>query len=549
VVALVAASTKPPRRTAPAGEECASGALGPFGPPRTGEDPMPTELIINTRPYETRVALVENGLIAELHIERETGQELMGNIYLGTVVRVLPGMQAAFVDIGLERTGFLYVSDVHRRLTDMEDAMVRQSAAGGGGDLVAREPAVSEAASNIPFTIEELLHVGQDILVQVSKEPIGTKGARLTTHVSLPGRHLVLMPTVTHIGVSRRIEDPTERERLRTIVREMTPDNLGFIVRTVSEGANPEKLHSEMDFLLKLWDTIQRTMDRAVSPALIYKDLAVSLRAVRDLFTREVDRLVIDSEEEFRNITAFIENFAPRLRHSVELYEGNEPIFDSYGIEMEISRALENKIWLKSGGSIVIEITEALTAIDVNTGSYVGKRNLEETILKTNLEAVKEIAYQVRLRNIGGLIVIDFIDMERKSSRDRVFTALKDAMKKDRAKTHVLRMSELGLIEMTRKRTRENLNRFLEAPCFYCEGRGMLKSPRTICHEIFRELERESAHPFSGAEVCLLVHPEIEHILKEEERDSVLQVEKRIGRRIIITVRRDFHLEQYEISG
>jgi ribonuclease G len=511
---------------------------------------MSTELIINTRPYETRVALVENGLIAELHIERETGQELMGNIYLGTVVRVLPGMQAAFVDIGLERTGFLYVSDVHRRLTDMEDAMVRQSAAGEGGTLAAREePKIFEPATNIPFTIEELLHVGQVILVQVSKEPIGTKGARLTTHVSLPGRHLVLMPTVTHIGVSRRIEDPMERERLRTIVREMTPDNLGFIVRTVSEGANPEKLHSEMDFLLKLWDTIQHTMDRAVSPALIYKDLAVSLRAVRDLFTREVDRLVIDSEEEFRNITAFIENFAPRLRHSVELYDGNEPIYDSYGIEMEISRALENKIWLKSGGSIVIEMTEALTAIDVNTGSYVGKRNLEETILKTNLEAVKEIACQVRLRNIGGLIVIDFIDMERKSSRDRVFTALKDAMKKDRAKTHILRMSELGLIEMTRKRTRENLNRFLEAPCFYCEGRGMLKSPRTICYEIFRELERESAHPFPGAELSLLVHPEIEHILKEEERDSVLQLEKRIGRRIIIAIRRDFHLEQYEISG
>jgi ribonuclease G len=275
----------------------------------------------------------------------------------------------------------------------------------------------------------------------------------------------------------------------------------------------------------------------------------VSLRAVRDLFTREVDRLVIDSETEFNNIVSFIETFAPRLRHSVELYEGEEPIFDAYGLEMEISRALEKKIWLKSGGYIVIEMTEALTSIDVNTGSYVGKRNLEETILKTNMEAVKEIAYQLRLRNIGGLIVIDFIDMERKASRDRVFSSLKEAMKKDRAKTHILRMSELGLIEMTRKRTRENLNRFLEEPCLYCEGRGSLKSRRTICFEIFRDLEREAAQAVSSDPVYLLVHPEIEHTLKEEEHDSVVQTEKRIDRRVIITSRRDFHIEQYEIGS
>jgi len=510
---------------------------------------MPTELIINTRFHETRVALVENGLIAELHIERETGQELMGNIYRGTVVRVLPGMQAAFVDIGLERTGFLYVSDVHKQMPEVEKAMFRDASAAAGGSTVAREDPLPEPVSNIAFTIEELLQTGQDIMVQVSKEPIGTKGARLTTHVSLPGRHLVLMPTVDHIGVSRRIEEPAERERLRTLVREMAPDHVGFIVRTVSEGASREKLQSEMDFLLKLWDTICHNMERSGSPALLYKDLAVSLRAIRDLFTREVDRLIIDSAEEYRKIMAFIETFAPRLRYSVELYEGKEPIYDTYGIEMEISRALENKIWLKSGGSIVIEMTEALTAVDVNTGSYVGKRNLEETILKTNLEAVKEIAYQLRLRNIGGLIVIDFIDMERKPSRERVFTALKDAMKRDRAKTHILHMSELGLIEMTRKRTRENLNRLLEEPCFYCEGRGTLKSSQTVCYEIFRDLEREAVQPPGAQEVFLMVHPEIAHALKEEEHDSVLHVEKSIGQRIIITSRKDFHFEQYEISS
>ncbi len=509
---------------------------------------MPTELIINTRPYETRVAVVENGVLAELHIERETGQELMGNIYRGQVVRVLPGMQAAFVDIGLDRTGFLYVSDVYREVTDIERAMVKESSAEATRNAVAEEPFSPEPFSGISFTIEELLHTGQDIMVQVSKEPIGTKGARLTSHVSLPGRHLVLMPTVNHIGISRRIEDTAERDRLRDLAREITPDHLGVIVRTVSEGASREKLKSELDFLLKLWESISKAMVRSTGPSILYKDLAVSLRSVRDLFTREVDRLVIDSRDEFDNIMTFIETFAPRLRYSAELYDGGEPIYDVYGLEMEISRALENKVWLKSGGYIVIEITEALTAVDVNTGSYVGKRNLEETILTTNLEAVKEIAYQLRLRNIGGLIVIDFIDMERKSSRERVFSSLKDAMKKDRAKTHILRMSELGLIEMTRKRTRENLNRLVEEPCFYCEGRGTLKSRRTICYEIFRDLERETSSVAGSDKIHLTVHPEIEHTLKEEEHDSVAMVEKRLDRRIIIASRRDFHLEQYEIG-
>lgn len=508
---------------------------------------MSTELVINTRHHETRVAVVENGTVAELHIERETGQELMGNIYRGTVVRVLPGMQAAFVDIGLDRTGFLYVSDVHQNILELEQAMAKHATTAGGE---IEEEELPEPISNISFNIEELLQVGQDIMVQVSKEPIGTKGARLTSHISLPGRHLVLMPTVQHIGVSRRIEDPEERERLRNLVREMAPNGPGFIVRTVSEGANLSKLKSEMDFLLKLWDTIQESMNRSTGPSLLYKDLAVSLRAVRDLFTREVDRLVIDSEDEYKKIMAFIETFAHRLRYSVELYEGDEPLFDSYGIEMEISRALERKIWLKSGGYIVIEMTEALASIDVNTGSYVGKRNLEETILKTNLEAVKEIAYQLRLRNIGGLIVIDFIDMERKQSRERVFTALKEAMKKDRAKTHILKMSELGLIEMTRKRTRENLNRLLEEPCLYCDGHGSLKSRKTICYEIFRDLERETASDKEGEgdRLFLHVHPEIATVLKEDEQDSVIHMEKRINRRIIITGRGDLHLEQYEIS-
>ena len=426
--------------------------------------------------------------------------------------------------------------------------MMLQNSTDDGAEMVQGEDhARKDTLSEIPFNIEDLLKEGQDIMVQVSKEPIGTKGARLTSHVSLPGRHLVLMPTVNHIGVSRRIEDPEERARLRNIVQETRPNTIGFIVRTVSEGADRSKLAPEMDFLLKLWANIQEKMGRSSGATLLYKDLTVSLRAVRDLFTREVDRLVIDSKEEYENIMAFIETFAPRLKYSVEQYDGAEPVFDAYGIEMEISRSLEKKIWLKSGGYIVIELTEALTAIDVNTGSYVGKRNLEETILKTNLEAVKEIAYQLRLRNIGGLIVIDFIDMVKKTNRDRVFMALREALSKDKAKNYILRMSELGLIEMTRKRTREDLNRLLSEPCLYCEGRGVLKSKKTICYEIIRDIEREVATSVEGGSIDVEVNPEIENILKEEEQQSIIDLEKRISRRIIIKSEGTLHLEQYEI--
>jgi len=510
---------------------------------------MASELIINTRPHETRVALVENGTVVELHIERQTGQELMGNIYRGRVVRVLPGMQAAFVDIGLERSAFLYVSDVHKDFLELEQMMLQNSVGYEDGLAEDENEVMPDPLEGISFNIEDLLHEGQDIMVQIAKEPIGTKGARLTSHISLPGRHLVLMPNVNHIGVSRRIEDPVERERLRTIVQEIRPGDLGFIVRTVSEGADKSKLKSEMDFLLRLWANVQERMARLSAPSLLHKDLSISLRSVRDLFTREVDRLIIDSRDEYDNIMGFIETFAPRLKYSVELYEGTDPIFDGYGIEMEISRSLEKKVWLKSGGYIVIELTEALTAIDVNTGSFVGSRNLEETILKTNLEAVKEIAYQLRLRNLGGLLVIDFIDMEKKQNRERVFTALKEALSKDRAKSHILRMSELGLIEMTRKRTRENLNRFLSEPCFYCEGRGTLKSKRTICYEIFRDLERESMPLTGGNSLYVYVNPAIDQILKEEEQQSIMELEKRINRRIIIVSKDSLHIEQYEVRA
>jgi ribonuclease G len=509
---------------------------------------MSNELIINARHHETRVALVENGLVAELHIERKTGQELMGNIYRGRVARVLPGMQAAFVDIGLERTAFLYVADVHKDVLGLERIMLKELENQEQDDDLEGNEKAPAPFERIEFQIEELLHEGQDIMVQVAKEPLGTKGARVTSHISLPGRHLVFMPTVNHIGISRRIEDKEERERLKALIDEIRPGNFGFIARTVSEGDSKEKLKSEMNFLVKLWGSITERMDKANEPGILHRDLNISLRAVRDLFTREVDRLIIDSRDEYNNILSFIDTFAPSLRYSVELYEDPEPIFDAYGIDLEISRALGTKIWLKSGGYIVIEMTEALTSIDVNTGSYVGKRNLEETILKTNLEAVKEIAYQLRFRNIGGLIVIDFIDMEKKANRERIFTVLRDALNTDRSKTNILPMSDLGLIEMTRKRTRENLNRMLSEPCFYCEGKGTLKSKRTICYEIFRDLERECFGMADDAPVHVLVNPEIENVMREEEQDSAMDLEKRINRRIIVAAKKAFHIEQYEIT-
>jgi ribonuclease G len=507
---------------------------------------MANELIINVRPHETRVALIENGLVAELHIDRKTAHGLIGNIYRGRVVRVLPGMQAAFVDIGEERTAFLYVSDIYRDQPDPRRMMYMANGDYGDESQDKDEP---EPDSHIVEAIENILHEGQSIVVQVSKDPLGTKGARVTSYISLPGRHIVLLPYVNHIGISRRIKDKDERERLKNIIEEIRPDKTGFIIRTASEEVERGKLKSEMDFMLKLWANIIDRMTKSTKPELLYMDLSVSLKAVRDLFTREVDRLIIDSDEEYRRILEFIDNFAPALRYSVELYNGKEPVFDVYGIEMELSRLLDNKIWLKSGGYIVIELTEALTSIDVNTGSYVGKRNLEETILNTNLEAVREIAYQLRLRNIGGLIVIDFIDMEKMEDRYKVFSALKEALIKDKARTYVLRMSELGLIEMTRQRARENLYRLLTEKCSYCEGKGAIKSKKTICYEILRDLERQGALISTpGENIYIHVNHEIADVLKEEEQQSIIELEKGLGMSIIIVSHKDYHMEQYDIS-
>jgi ribonuclease G len=504
---------------------------------------MPSKLIINSFIWERRVALTENGLPVEFYVEKCSEKGFMGNIYKGKVVRVLPGMQAAFVEIGLERTAFLYVGDVYDHLVEFESMMT------GGDDDDALQVRNQQYFSymHLPFSIEDLLHEGQEILVQVTREPIGTKGARVSSHISLPGRNIVLLPTVDQIGISRKIIQEIERKRLKEIIEEIKPKSMGMIARTASEGITQDELKKEADFLVYLWEGIQKKAAKSANPSLIYEELDITLRTVRDLFKGGVETVVLDSRDEYERVITFIENFPFHFRPKIELYEGNVPIFEAYGIEEELSRALESKVWLKSGGYIVIESTEALTTIDVNTGKFVGKRHLEETILKTNLQAAKEVAYQLRLRNIGGLIIIDFIDMENESSREEVFNTLKEALKSDRMQTSILKMSELGLIQMTRKRNRDNLQSVLKEKCQYCEGTGLLKSPVTICYEIFRKIFYAKSIE-NTQKIEITVHPRVFDILLKDEMRQIEYLEKHTGKTISIFSTPNFHLENYEIN-
>lgn len=502
-------------------------------------------LVINCDGPETRVALIEHGQLAELYIERRRERGIVGNIYKGRVVRVLPGMQASFVDIGEDKAAFLYVADVRGSPEDYKALFVDDDESREERDDLPKDEMARAARGQ---RIEELLKEGQDVLVQVAKGPIGTKGARATSYVSLPGRHLVFMPTVNHIGISRRIGTEKERKRLRSIVESMRPQGAGFIVRTVAEGVAERDLHSDMEFLIKVWNSILKRNESARAPSLLYNDLDLLLRTVRDLFTPEVDKLIVDSRVDHERILKFVQAFMPDFAGKIELYEGREPIFDGYGIESEIDRALERKVPLKSGGSLVIDQGEALTAIDVNTGKFVGKRNLEETITKTNVEACKEIAEQLRLRSIGGIIVLDFIDMDRPQNREKVSKALEEALRNDKARANVTRISELGLVEMTRKRTRDSLGRSLTEPCFYCEGKGYLKSKTTICYELLREIRRDGGE-LAGDAIVVTCHPEIADLLATADQQYVDELEKRLQKKIVIKARDRNHLEAYEISG
>ncbi|HET8724267.1 MAG TPA: Rne/Rng family ribonuclease [Anaeromyxobacteraceae bacterium] len=708
-------------------------------------------LVINAAGAETRVALVESGTIHEYYLERKREKGIVGNIYKGRVVRVLPGMQAAFVDIGLEKAAFLYVGDVYgdpdfseefeltegehaERVPDVpseqeaEEQEVKAlageapaadaaatdvpgaadvpvaelaaaaiapegeadaaapvetpepaadaapvasavSADAGGAEAPAGAPAPidvpgaadvpvaelaptadvvaspADAAAPIPLTqvvegesaapaaevpagaappatgaiavkpegapreargdrgdrndrgdrgrrdregregregrdrdgrrgrnghnghnghgggrreeerrpreqknIQDLLKEGQEVIVQVAKDPIGTKGARITSHISIPGRHLVFMPTVDHVGISRRIERDGERRRLRELVDRMRPEGTGFIVRTVADGVEGAKLEADIRFLIQVWNEIIRTKDKVGAPALLHPDLDLILRATRDLFTSDVSKLVIDDRDEYERILRFVREQAPHLEAQIELYSGQEPIFDAYGIEQELKRAGQRKVWLKSGGYIIIDQAEALTAIDVNSGRYVGKKNLEETITKINVEAAKEVVYQLRLRNIGGIIIIDFIDMDKPQNRDKVFKSLQDALGRDKAKTNVLKISELGLVEMTRKRVRESVTRMTTEPCSYCDGKGHVKSKVTVAYEIFREIRRD-APSFPEPVLVVNCHPEVARIVQGADRDELRYLMDRFNKTIQVKPQTGYHQEQFDIYG
>lgn len=614
---------------------------------------MPSELVINATLPEVRVALLEDGEISDLSIEYEKNKSIVGNVYKGRIVRVLPGMQAAFVDIGLERAAFLYVGDIvfdaksddeeeeeedlapmqtasnesegqegqdqeeeeetggdsavplefdaaemlaEKNLGEIEEidnktmpaperdgnqlSIIGASETAGDEDSAGNEAGAEGGSDNDQprrsqgprrdqrgggrfkrrpgqrggrpmrprLNIQDVVREGQDIVVQIAKEPMGTKGARLTCHISLPGRHVVLMPTVDHVGVSRKIESSEERRRLRGIVDELRPPGMGIIVRTVAAEQTNEQLTNEINYLLNLWATMKKKSESNKSPYCLYEDLNVVLKTVRDFFTDDIHRLVVDSPRVHSYILEFAEQFAPHLVNRIVRYTGKDPIFDAYGIETEITRALNRRVWLKSGGYLIIDQTEALTVIDVNTGKFIGKKNLEETIVKTNLEAVREVAYQLRLRNAGGIIIIDLIDMEKSSHREKVYRVLEDSLKKDKAKTNILRISELGLIQMTRKRTRESLNHVLCEPCPYCHGKGFTKNLRTVCYDIFRELERCALEGGTvGARV--VAHPEVVDTLFQDERDTLDRLEERFSMKVSIKGEATFHIEDYRVEG
>jgi ribonuclease G len=484
------------------------------------------EILINVSPRETRVAIVENGVLQEILVERASRRGLVGNIYMGTVVRVLPGMQAAFVEMGLERAAFLHasdmlcVSDEYLQPTEIEESQI---------------------------SITDLLKDGQNIAVQVIKDPIGSKGARLTTRISLPSRYLVFMPGINHVGVSQRIEEEQQRERLKKIVEEELPDEEGgYIIRTAAEGASASEIKANQVYLAKMWSSISHKMRNAKSGDIIHEDLPLFLRALRDYIAVQTERVRIDDQVGFNRSLTFIQDFVPTMTGKLELYSGERPLFDLYGIEDEIQRSLHRKVQLKSGGHLVFDQTEAMTTIDVNTGAFVGHRNLEETIFKTNLEAANTIARQLRVRNLGGIIIIDFIDMTNDEHKRQVIRALEKALARDHTKNSISEVSALGLVEMTRKRTRESLEHVLCETCSVCAGRGTIKTTETICNEIFREVVR-AARAYETKSYLVLASQEVVDRMLDEESASVAQLEEQIGKSIKFQVESLYTQEQFDV--
>ncbi len=486
---------------------------------------MTVELLVNVTPQETRVAVVENGVLQDVFIERARRRGLVGNIYKGVVSRVLPGMQAAFVDIGLERAAFLHASDI--AVIDSDD---------------------TDVALPSGESITSLLREGQEVLTQVIKDPLGTKGARLTTHITIPSRYLVFMPETCNVGVSQRIEDEQERQRLREIVlRERDEDNPGgFILRTAAEGVDEESIVSDLHFLQRLWASVCEQEKTAKPAEIVHEDLPLVLRVLRDISDTEVEKLRIDSRETFQRVDRFVRQFTPELLNKLEYYPGERPIFDLYSVDDEIQKALERKVQLKSGGHLVIDQTEAMTTINVNTGAYVGHRNLEETIFKTNLEAAQAIVRQLRLRNLGGIIIIDFIDMQDEEHKRQVLRALEKHGERDHANCHISEISSLGLVQMTRKRTRESLEHVLCAACPTCGGRGSVKTAETVCYEIFREILRE-ARQFDAQQLLVLASQEVVDLLLDEESTSLAELEAFIEKPIKFQVEALYTQEQFDV--
>jgi ribonuclease G len=559
---------------------------------------MTKEMIISSNGHETIVAILEDDLVAEVFVERERQRGVVGNVYKGRVSKVLPGMQSSFIDLGLERDGFLYVADVLETLDEfdrlesgeLDDALGKDEAVteptedvrgeaskeagpspapstrprdesrsreherdGGAGSTSPRVEARGERERTQP-KIEDLLHEGQEILVQVVKEPLGTKGARLTSHVTMAGRFLVFMPTVDHVGVSRKIESREERGRLREIVREFR-DARGFtggvIIRTAAASRPKEDIVSDLEAFHKIWVEIRQRTESSRAPVVVYREQSLVGKLLRDLLTDEFQAIRIDNPQEHQRVVELVERMMPNLASKVKLYTKPFPIFDEYGVQAEIDKALKSKVWLKSGGSIVINQTEALVAIDVNTGRYVGKKSngrLEDTIVKTNLEAVKEIVRQIRLRDLGGIIVLDFIDMEEKKNRQKILQAVEQELKKDRSPSKALQVSDFGLVIITRKRVKQSLERVLTEPCPYCSGTGVIKSSATICYEILSEVKKVGPD-LNGHRLLLRVNPDIARALSEEESAVLRDLKQSIGKDVTIKVDVRLHHEQFDVMA
>ena len=489
------------------------------------------EILINVTPRETRVGVVENGMLQELHVERTSRRGYVGNVYKGRVQRVMPGMQAVFVDIGLERAAFLHASDIVR--PPLPDGAA-EAPAGGNGN------------GHMP-SISELVHEGQEIVVQVVKDPIGTKGARLSTHLSIPSRYLVLLPHARTLGISTRIEDETERQRLKDVLTPLIGDNpLGYIVRTNAEEQSAESLAFDVTYLGKVWRVVQENIAKAKVGERVYEELSLPLRALRDLLNDDIEKVRVDSRETFEKVAKFVHKFMPSLDDRIEHYSGERPIFDLYGVEDEIQRALRKEVPLKSGGYLIVDQTEAMTTIDVNTGGYLGTRNLEETVYRTNLEAAQAAARQLRLRNLGGIIIIDFIDMTDEEHKRQVIRMLEKGLARDHAKTTVYPMSQLGLVEMTRKRTTESLERQLCEPCPACMGRGAVKTAETVTYEIFREITR-AVRQFNAQKLLVMASPKVVGRILEEESTAVAELEEFISKSIRFQAEEHYSQEQFDV--